>query len=77
LSALGASRKDPYVPLAPDFIVEGMSASDRMPDAQAKMRMRIAWLEPGVALPNPNRFERMGLLTASYWHFGGFVKVSN
>jgi len=47
IQALGPARKDPYLPLAPDFIVEVMSASDRLPDAQAKMRM---WIRNGVQL---------------------------
>lgn len=50
LAVLDRTFRDRYVPLAPDFVIEVMSPSDRLPEAQAKMRnwmangARLGWL---------------------------------
>ncbi len=47
LATLSRAFRERYVPLAPDFVVEVMSPSDRLPDAKEKMRM---WVSNGVQL---------------------------
>ncbi len=47
LTGLDKAFRERYVPLAPDFVIEVMSPSDRLPEAQAKMRN---WMANGVRL---------------------------
>jgi Uma2 family endonuclease len=47
LAPLTRAQKSKFIPLAPDFIVEVMSPSDRLADARNKME---DWMRNGVAL---------------------------
>lgn len=49
-AALTPEQREKFPPLAPDFVIELMSLSDRLPDAQTKMQeyiengVQLAWL---------------------------------
>lgn len=47
LATLSSSRRDRFLPVAPDFVIELMPPSDRLRDAQQEL---TEWMEAGCEL---------------------------